>query len=75
MQIQVVDPELITEASTMVITTDLLGKTYHADMKFENPDASPYRFERDFFGKRRPDADVTPGPFELRENDKADFEF
>lgn len=74
-QIHVEDPELITGASTMVITTDLLGKTYHADMKFENPDASPYRFERDFFGKRRPDADVTPGPFELVEDGKVDFEF
>ena len=57
------------------MTTDLLGKTYHADMKFEEPDGSPYRFDTDFFGKRRPDADVTPGPFELAEDGTVEVEF
>jgi hypothetical protein len=64
-QIQVSEPELLRGVSTMLITTDLLDKTYHADMKYEEPDSTPYRFDTDFFGIKRPDADVTPGPFEL----------
>lgn len=69
-QIQVNEPKLIRRASSMLITTDLLGKTYHADMKYEEPDTAPYRFDTDFFGLKRPDADVTPGPFELANSDK-----
>ena len=74
-QIQVNEPKLIRGASPLLVTTDLLGKTYHADMKYEQPDSSPYRFDSDFFGIKRPDADVTPGPFELTENGIIDFEF
>lgn len=74
-QIQVNEPELLRAASAMVVTTDLLGKTYHADMKYEQPDMTPYRFDSDFFGIKRPDANVTPGPFELTENGRLEFEF
>ena len=74
-QIQVNEPELLRGASTMLITTDLLGKTYHADMKFEEPDSTPYLFDSDFFGTKRPDADVIPGPFELTQNGTTHFEF
>jgi hypothetical protein len=73
-KIQVIEPELFRGASPMLVTTDLLGKTYHADMKFEESDSTPYRFDSDFFGTKRPDANVTPGPFELTENDTAKFE-
>ncbi|WP_078546842.1 right-handed parallel beta-helix repeat-containing protein [Litchfieldia alkalitelluris] len=73
-QIQFNEPKLLRGASAMLVTTDLLGKTYHADMKFEQPDSTPYRFDSDFFGIKRPDADVTPGPFELTENGTIDFE-
>lgn len=74
-QIHISDPELLRGASSMVVTTDLLGNSYHADMKYENPDSTPYRFDSDFFGTKRPDADVTPGPFELTENGVVDFKF
>ncbi len=63
--IEIIEPELIKGASPMVVTTDLLGKTYHADMKYEEPDGTPYRFDTDFFGVKRPDAEVSSGPFEL----------
>jgi len=69
-----VDPHLFQGASPMVITTDLLGKTYHADMNYEEPDGTPYRFDSDFFGIKRPEADVTPGPFELTDHGNTDFE-
>ncbi|WP_339196232.1 right-handed parallel beta-helix repeat-containing protein [Paenibacillus sp. FSL P4-0176] len=72
--IQIHDPELLRGTSAMLVTTDLLGKTYHANMKFEEPDSTPYHFDSDFFGTKRPDADVTPGPFELNEQGTLDFE-
>ncbi len=74
-KIQINEPELLRGASTTLITTDLLGKTYHADMKYEEPDSRPYRFDTDFYGIKRPEADVTPGPFELTLNGTIDFEF
>lgn len=74
-RIQISEPALLRGASPMVVTTDLLGKTYHADMKYEHPDSTPYRFDADFFGNKRPDADVTPGPFELTEDGAVEFEF
>lgn len=73
-KIQVSEAEVLSGASSMVVTTDLLGKTYHADMKYEQPDTTPYRLDSDFFGEKRPDADITPGPFELTENGTVEFE-
>lgn len=72
--IQIHDPELLRGTSAMLVTTDLLGETYHANMKFEEPDSSPYHFDSDFFRTKRPDADVTPGPFEITQKGKIDFE-
>jgi hypothetical protein len=72
--IQVHESELLRGASAMMVTTDLLGKTYHADMKYEESDSTPYHFDTDFFGIKRPDANVTPGPFELTGNGTIDFE-
>ena len=51
-KIQINEPELLRGASTTLITTDLLGKTYHADMKYEEPDSRPYRFDTDFMELR-----------------------
>ncbi|SDC08661.1 Protein of unknown function [Pelagirhabdus alkalitolerans] len=73
-RVQINKPEWLKGASPMLITTDLLGKTYHADMKHEKPDSTPYRFDTDFFGNKRPDADVTPGPFEVSKNGVVDFD-
>jgi len=74
-RIRISEPELLRGASPLPVTTDLLGSTYHADMKFERPDGTPYRFDTDFFGNKRPDADVTAGPFELDGNREAVFKF
>ncbi|OMF94813.1 right-handed parallel beta-helix repeat-containing protein [Paenibacillus sp. FSL R7-0337] len=67
-QVHIVNPELLRAAAPTVVTTNLLGRSYHAEMRYEEPDGSPYRFDRDFFGTQRPDSNVTPGPFELTEN-------
>lgn len=72
--VEVNDPDLLRAASSMVTTSDLLGKAYHADMAFEQPDGSPYRFDSDFFGHRRPDAGLTAGPFELEKKASAEFD-
>ncbi len=61
--------------SNAVITTDILGKSYHAEMKFETPDGDPYRFDRDFFGALRPEKDVMPGPFEVTGDEPVTFAF
>lgn len=67
-QVHIVNPELLRAAAPTVVTTNLLGRSYHAEMRYEEPDGSAYRFDRDFFGKQRPDSNVTPGPFELSDN-------
>lgn len=72
--IQIDKPALLYEASAAMITTDTLGKTYHAEMKHELPDGTPYRFDSDYFGRNRPASDLTPGPFELSGNDSVEFD-
>ncbi|MEW4372393.1 right-handed parallel beta-helix repeat-containing protein [Paenibacillus kandeliae] len=61
-------------AAAMRVTTDLLGKAYHANMGFEEPDGAPYQLDFDFFGVKRADEKVTAGPFELVEDGKLAFE-
>ncbi len=68
-----IDPAVLRGMSNTVVTTDLLGATYHAEMRFETPDGDPYRLDRDYFGALRPEKDVMPGPFELCGNEVVEF--
>lgn len=72
--VHIAHPELLRAAAPSVVTTDLLGRTFHAEMLYEEPDGSPYRFDRDFFDHPRPAANVTPGPFELVDNAPVNLE-
>ncbi len=72
--VQVTDPGLLLGASEVIVDTDLLGKTYHADMKFEQPDSTPYRFDSDYFGTKRTDSSITPGPFEIKQDGLTSFD-
>lgn len=45
-----------------MINTDVLGKAFEPEQKFENPDGTPIRFDADYFGKQR-GINVIPGPF------------
>jgi len=45
-------------------TTAVLGRTRVADLPYVNPDGSPIRVDRDYFGKRRHGSHPTPGPLE-----------
>jgi len=47
-----------------LVTTDLLGRAKVPDLPYEHPDGSPLRIDTDYLGKKRPDKNPTPGPFE-----------
>ena len=61
--IRVSNPEQLNAGLCEIVSTDTLGTSYHAEMRYENPDGSPFSFETDYFGKKR--TTVTPGPFEI----------
>lgn len=63
--VTITDSSFLRGTGAVDVSTDLLGKTYHADMAFENPDGSAYYFDTDLFGNKR--AERTPGPFEINE--------
>jgi hypothetical protein len=74
-KLHISEPSLLREASGNLVTTELLGKTYHADMNFEHPDGTPYRFDSDILGVARSNKHVTPGPLVLTDNESMDFMF
>ena len=45
-----------------MITSDILGKAFEPDQRFENPDGSAIVFDTDYYGKKRTGT-VIPGPF------------
>ncbi len=47
-----------------LVTTELLGRASVSGCAYENPDGSPLRLDRDYFGKRRNAKNPFPGPFE-----------
>ena len=52
------------KASTAMVTTNTLGKSRVSGLAYENPDGSPLKIDRDYFGKPRDPATPTVGPFE-----------
>ena len=59
------DAELLGGEGSELLSADTLGESYHAEMAYENPDGTNIIFDTDFFGKKRPAGNVTPGPFEV----------
>ena len=49
-----------------IITSDLLGKAFEPEQRFENPDGTAITFDRDYFGDHR-GTDTLPGPFACAE--------
>ncbi len=45
-----------------IVTSDLLGKAFEPEQRFENPDGTEIIFNRDYFGDHR-ETDTLPGPF------------
>lgn len=66
-------PDLIRRQGGTQCDSKELGVTYHAEMAYEQPDGLPYHFDQDFFGNPRPSEAVTPGPFELADDEPINF--
>ena len=49
-----------------IITSDLLGKAFEPEQRFENPDGTEIIFDRDYFGDHR-GTEALPGPFASEE--------
>ncbi len=62
------DSEWTTGQPRKLVTSELLGKAVIPDVPFENPDGSPFKIDTDYFGKKRNEANPTPGPFETPGN-------
>ncbi len=58
------------EQPRKLVTTELLGRATIPDLPFENADGSPIRVNTDYFGKKRDEARLFPGPFELSADGK-----
>ena len=52
----------LKDLSCRMVHSDLLGKAFEPEERFENPDGSDIRFDRDYFGNHR-GAVILPGPF------------
>ena len=55
------------EMTCRMIDTDILGKAFEPEERFENPDGSPITFDTDYFGQHR-DGKIIPGPFKAPVN-------
>lgn len=54
--------EYLPEFETPFISTEMLGKAFEPEQKFESPDGQPIIFDSDYFGHKR-DFYPLPGPF------------
>ena len=45
-----------------IITSDILGRAFEPEQRFENPDGTAITFDKDYFGNHR-GTDTIPGPF------------
>jgi len=56
-------PEGITKIDCPMVTTAFIGKTKISESKFENPEGTDVSVDIDFFGNRRDQNHIVPGPF------------
>jgi alpha-L-arabinofuranosidase len=59
------DPAWRNNLKRDLVTTELLGQAKVPNAPFEHPDGTPYRIETDYFGKKWPENNPSPGPFAL----------
>ena len=57
-------PEPVTGVKTELVTTELLGKAKMPNELFENPDGTPLKIDKDYFGKSRSANSPSCGPFD-----------
>ncbi|MDR1175491.1 MAG: right-handed parallel beta-helix repeat-containing protein [Treponema sp.] len=65
--VKINDPSVLASPSSEIITTGILGTNFHAEMKYEEADGTPYTLDKDILGKQR-EARPVPGPFEAAGN-------
>ena len=53
----------LKDMACRMIDSDILGKAFEPEERFENPDGSSIIFDQDYFGRQRREK-VLPGPFE-----------
>ena len=58
--------DLLKDFRDGIITSDVLGKAFEPEQRFENPDGTEIIFDRDYFGDHR-GTDALPGPFASEE--------
>ena len=58
-----------------VITSELLGRTSIANLRFEQADGAPIRIDTDYFAKPRNKSNPAPGPFENLPTDPVPLHF
>jgi hypothetical protein len=75
LEVCIKNADLLGGEGSELLSADTLGKSYHAEMAYENPDGTNIVFDTDFFGKKRPAGNVTPGPFEVMGDVKTEAEF
>jgi len=59
--------DFLKDFSDGIITSDILGKAFQPEQRFENPDGSAITFDQDYFGDHRGITTV-PGPFVSKES-------
>lgn len=59
------DPAWATEQTRLPVTAERLGRAAVPGVRFENPDGSPCVIDADYFGRKRSQTNLFPGPFEL----------
>jgi len=57
-------PASLSKAATKFVTTELLGEARIPGVRYDSPDGSPLKIDRDYFGKGRSETHPTAGPFE-----------
>ena len=54
--------DIIQEFRVGLVSTDILGRAFEPEQRFENPDGTDILFDRDYFGNHR-GLSALPGPF------------
>ena len=63
--------DLIGEFKNNIIDTNVLGKAFEPEQRFEAPDGSEIQISEDYFGNHR-GVSTIPGPFASKENAEKD---
>jgi len=72
--LNITNSELFTKNTGQLISTDVLGYGFQAEMPFEKPDGTPHIFDTDFYGSSR-GANPTAGPFQIEKAKAFTFKF